>query len=252
MPRLSDKTRIRAILETERSWSVFALGDLEPQFFTQSTWFGSNANRPAIALLYTGFSIPILLTVGNAEDMRPILIEMTAELLRLPKVYTVMKPDAFALLESRYSVVEKRTMCRMIFDPSTHENASTREPSRLGRSDADALRQLFRDGESSGEAPEWFIPEMLDQGTYFGFFEDGNLIAAGGTHVLSIAESIAGIGNIYTRLDRRRRGLAAAVTSTIIRRLLEMGIRTIALNVRSENNVAVRLYERIGFRRYCS
>jgi GNAT superfamily N-acetyltransferase len=252
MPQLFEKTQIRAILETERPWSAFALGDLEPQFFVNSTWFGTSTNRPSLALLYAGFAIPILLMVGGPDDLRPVLVEMKAALDRFQKIYAVVKPDAYALLEECYSVLEKREMYRMVFDESRSANASAGGPlRRLERADADAMCQLFRDGETSGEAPEWFTPEMLIQGTYFGVFENGALIAAGGTHVLSVAESIAGLGNIYTRRDRRRRGLAAAITNGIINHLWDMRIRTIVLNVRRSNDIAVRLYERLGFRLYC-
>jgi predicted GNAT family acetyltransferase len=252
MPQLSDKAQIRAILETERPWAVYALGDLDPGFFENSSWFGLVTGRPAVALLYTAFPIPLLIFVGGAQEFRPILDEMTSDLCRFQEIYAVVKPDALALLQERYRVQQKREMYRMILDPARYVERPINRAARLGRGDIDALRRLFLDGEASGEAPEWFTPEMLDQRTYFGIFEQGELIAAGGTHVLSANDGVAGLGNIYTRRDRRGRGLGAEITRAIVNRLLTIRIRMIALNVRSNNDVAVRLYERLGFRQYCS
>ena len=72
-----------------------------------------------------------------------------------------------------------------------------------------------------------------------------------GTHVVATTENVAAIGNIYTRRNRRGQGLGTCVTSAVTSRLLEMNLRTVVLNVRQCNDVAVRLYERLGFERYC-
>ncbi|MBC8166625.1 MAG: GNAT family N-acetyltransferase, partial [Bryobacteraceae bacterium] len=69
-----------------------------------------------------------------------------------------------------------------------------------------------------------------------------------GVHVVSQNESVAGVGNIFTRSDFRGRGLAQSVTSAVVRTLVEAGIRTIGLNVEYTNAAAIRAYEAIGFR----
>ena len=40
MPQLTAPATIRAILETDRGWSAYALADLEPGFFEHSHWVG--------------------------------------------------------------------------------------------------------------------------------------------------------------------------------------------------------------------
>ena len=68
---------------------------------------------------------------------------------------------------------------------------------------------------------------------------------------MSAAQSVAAVGNIYTRRDRRCRGLAAQATAAVLEELLRRGIETIVLNVSRTNTGAERVYERLGFRRYC-
>jgi hypothetical protein len=53
MPQLTDRTRIRTILEADRPWAVYALADLEPGFSEHSKWFGSAGDMAALALIYT-------------------------------------------------------------------------------------------------------------------------------------------------------------------------------------------------------
>jgi hypothetical protein len=49
---------------------------------------------------------------------------------------------------------------------------------------------------------------MVKQGVYYGVYEQGDLIAAAGTHLLAAQTGVAAVGNVYTRSDRRGRGLA--------------------------------------------
>jgi len=121
----------------------------------------------------------------------------------------------------------------------------------LGPADLEAVRRLYADGEASGEAPDWFLPEMLAQGVYYGVREAGEVVAIAGAHVVTPREGVGCLGNIYTRRDRRGRGLSTRVTSAVTAQLLGMKLQTIALNVREDNGPAIRVYERLGFQRYC-
>jgi predicted GNAT family acetyltransferase len=93
---------------------------------------------------------------------------------------------------------------------------------------------------------------MLQDGVFFGTREAGELVAAAGTHLVACSEGVAAVGNVYTRRDRRGRGLAARTTSAVVGELLRMNVATIALNVSRNNDVAIRVYERLGFLRYCA
>src|SRR4030095_4627299 len=93
---------------------------------------------------------------------------------------------------------------------------------------------------------------MLDEGVFYGLWENSQLVAVAGTHLVVPGEDVAAVGNVYTRRDRRGLGLAAAVNSAVGGELLRMRIRTIVLNVNQSNTSAIHVYERLGFRRHCS
>jgi len=75
------------------------------------------------------------------------------------------------------------------------------------------------------------------------------LIAAAGTHLFAPEEGAAAIGNVYTRRDRRGRGLSRIVTSAVLHRLRHL--KTVGLNVRNDNAAAIRVYESLGFVKHC-
>jgi predicted GNAT family acetyltransferase len=140
----------------------------------------------------------------------------------------------------------------MILEPSAYRPMSDAGVSRLGGEDFPALQRLYADGEPTGEVPGFFHASMLEQGVYFGIREGAEIVAAAGTYLVVPDEGVGAIGNVFTRTDRRGRGLATRVTSAVAGELLGMKLRTIALNVSQANAAACRVYERVGFMRYCA
>lgn len=246
MPRLSEPAAIRALLETDRPWSVYPLGDLAPGLFEHSEWFRAAGDRAALVLVFRGFQTPVLFALGEAEAVRPLL----EEALHDPAIYLHVRPEIVPLVRERYSAPKVDPMWRMVLE-RPGDLPAPGDDARLGPADLAALQRLYADGEPVGEAPGFFAPSMLAQGVYCGIWEDDALVAAAGTHVLAPDEGVAAIGNVYTRRDRRGRGLAAHVTGAVAGELLRRGIGTVALNVDQRNEAAFRVYERLGFRRYC-
>ena len=63
---------------------------------------------------------------------------------------------------------------------------------------------------------------------------------------------MAAIGHVYTRRDQRGHGYAGLVTAAVAADLAAKGCQVIALNVEQHNTAAVRVYEKLGFRRHCA
>ncbi|MGA2329644.1 MAG: GNAT family N-acetyltransferase [Bryobacteraceae bacterium] len=248
MPALRDPAAIRSILSTDPAWSVYALGDLAPGFFEHCVWFQPPDGAPALALLFSGFSTPVLFTLGEAAAVASMLDEIEGQ----PALYLHVRPEIVPVLATRYRIVELKEMLRMVLDQPAYRPVPIEGAVRLGPADLGELARLYDDGKETGEAPDFFFLSMLQDGVFFGIREAGGLVAAAGTHLAVPSEGVAAVGNVYTRRDRRGRGLAARTTSAVVNELLRMNLRTIALNVGRNNEAAIRVYERLGFLRYCT
>ena len=235
---MPDAALIRSLLRRDPYWSVYALGDLDPRRQHHCQW---HVRGSSVALLYREFDTPILFAAGE-----------TAVVEDLPDVDSCLLhvPDAFlSSIERRFDVESATPVFRMALDPATavaRAGDTVAEP--LGPRHAGELRELYADGEATGEAPDFFMPHQLDDDTFFGVRENGTLVAAGGTHLYSAAESVGAVGNLYTRSTHRGRGHATVVLHAIVDELRRRGIETIGLNVRTANTTAIRVYERYGFR----
>lgn len=244
MPQLFDRRLIQAQLEADRAWSAYALADLDSAYFPFTSWFCAE-DHSAIALVYRAFARTIVLYVGRPRGVSKILDETDHSLDGLVEFYGVVKPEILPLLAGRYEIGEERPMLRMMLDAPRFQPVRG-EAARLNPGHLGSVRSLYED-----EPPDFFSADMLGKGIYYGIYEGNDLVAIAGTHIVAPDFGIGALGNIHTRRDRRGLGYATRVTSAVTRDLLALGIPTIVLNVRKENDTAVHVYERLGFQTYC-
>jgi ribosomal protein S18 acetylase RimI-like enzyme len=240
-------------LAADRAWSIYALGDLAPAFGAACEWHvcatapKEASGLEAVLLLYRAFETPVLFTLGPPAAVERLLDEIAGE----RALYLSIRPEILPLIQARYQVSHLAAMWRMTLAPADFCPVP-QDARRLSLADLPALEALFADGAPHGEAPDFFNAEMLAHGVFYGQFEGPALVAAAGTHLVAPGEGVAAIGNVYTRRDRRGRGLAAQVTSAVAAQLLRHAAPLlVALNVNQANQAALRVYERLGFRRYC-
>jgi RimJ/RimL family protein N-acetyltransferase len=248
MPRLTDLSTVRALLDRDREWSAYALGDLSPELVDNCDWHAPADVRanPSLVLLYRGFTPPIAFAIGAGPQVRPLLGE-----LRAPTISLHMQPEAVDAMAGIYTPTETLAMHRMTLRPAAFTPAPHADARPIAADDLGAVLALYDDGHRRGEGPTFFHPAMLGQHTFHGIWEDGALVAIAGTHLYSREIGVCAIGNVYTRSDRRGRGLAASVTSAVAAHALAEGVSTIVLNVSHTNTAARRVYERLGFMVYC-
>jgi len=235
MPRLTDKNGIRAILHRDPAWCVYALGDLSPHMFGKTHWF-----TPDLTLVLHDYGTSILFAMG-AGSIREALEHV------IWPVHLQVQQDALDEVARHVTVTDVKHMLRMAW-----AGRSTRvsdRVTRLAANDLPAIERLYADGEAAGESPDFFYASMVTDGVFFGVYNNGDLIAAAGTHLVSREEGAAAIGNVYVRRDRRGRGLGRSVTAAVLHELA--GIETVGLNVRADNDAALYLYESLGFTRHC-
>lgn len=243
MPRLTDIADIRARLEVDRPWAAFSLADLDPPQSSHAHWFGPLVGM-SVVLVYQAYDPPIVVCHGNVGECDITLAEPEVR-ARTLHAYLNMTPEQAVVLSHHFGRFDGRQMVRMLL----HDRPSSMPPppvDRLGPSDLDALQALYAD-----DPPAFFLPRQLENGVYYGVHEGVDLVAVAGTHVVSSTGRVAAIGNVHTRRDRRGGGLAMAVTGAVVRELRQRHTETIVLNIVGTNDVARRVYERLGFRAYC-
>lgn len=235
MPALTDKHAIRALLDRDRRWCVYALGDLTPRIFAKCQWF-----TPDLTLVLRDYGTSILFAHGTGS------IRQALEHVTWP-VHLQVQPAALAEVARYATVTNVKQMIRMAWTGGS--TGTSDRVTRLDATDVAPLERLYADGEPTGESPDFFYGSMVTDGVFFGVYEGDDLLAAAGTHLVSRDEGAAAIGNVYVRRDRRGRGLGRAVTAAVLHELA--GIATIGLNVRADNAAAIRVYESLGFARHC-
>ena len=233
--RLTDKNEIRTLLLRDPRWCVYALGDLTPRMFVKCSWF-----TPDLTMVLHDYGTSILFAHGTGS------IREALDHVSWP-VHLQVQLDGLEEVARHAEVTDVKNMWRMSWNGGSTEIADNAR--RLGPTDVAALKRLYADGESTGESPDFFYDSMVADGVFFGVYEGPDLIAAAGTHLFAPDEHAAAIGNVYTRRDRRGRGLGRIVTAAVLHRLRYL--KTVGLNVREDNAPAIRVYESLGFVKHC-
>jgi GNAT superfamily N-acetyltransferase len=246
-PALSDLAVVRGILQADPIWSVYALGDLAPDFSGKCSWYWTPGEEPALVLIYRGFSPPIFFATGKPDALEPLLNEIAAE----PVLSLHVRPEVLRMVAAHYRIREEKSVWRMAIRAENFRPTAVENCIRLGPADLSSIQSLYADGRVAGEAPEYFSASSLEDGVFFGIRERQELVAVAGTHLVSQREGVAAAGNVYTRRDLRGNGLAAQTASAVVKELLQRGIGTIALNVLQRNLSAIHVYEKLGFEKYC-
>jgi ribosomal protein S18 acetylase RimI-like enzyme len=250
---LSDKTRILSFLESDRLYAAYAIGDLEPAMFAQCVWTAAERSGrvQALALHFRGLRPPALFIMGATGGLRAIFDAGRYS----DGVYLTCRPEHLDVTRAFFRWDETVPMWRMALHetrffpknlvsdplPSVH-----RDCIRLTPVYADQLSELYTLGGGAA-----FSPAQMQNGVFYGIMVDGRLVAVAGTHVVSPAYGVAALGNIFTHPDHRGWGYATVTTSAVVAELFGRGISDIVLNVAQDNETAIHVYEKLGFRRHC-
>ncbi len=92
------------------------------------------------------------------------------------------------------------------------------------------------------EAESW-----LSTRVYVGAFVNGVLASMAGA-VARVRDAWI-VADVFTRPEHRGKGFATAVTSELTRLGLDSGVKWLALHVEEGNRIAMRIYEKLGYRR---
>jgi GNAT superfamily N-acetyltransferase len=238
-------SEIRAVLNADPAWCLYALGDLDRREHRFCDWQTKSSSPPAIVLIYHGFPVPVLFAFGAPRDVEELLQAKPPP----AEVYLHVRPEITLMLRAYYRCPDIHQMVRMVFRGSIGE--PSRQVSRLGKSEIPALLELYEVRRTGSEDAIFFDPRMVSFGCYYGIWDEKRLVAVAGTHLLNETEGVAAIGNIFCHPNYRGQGLGRAVATAVLTDLAGRGIQTIGLNVATTNQTARRLYQSLGFVDYC-
>ncbi len=234
------REELRGLLERDRIWSAYALADLDLKEDENSSWL---FNEGAVVLTYHGLTPAVLFTSGEIEQLQLLLTDISPG-----RFIYLLKTEHKDLLAGQLHVESEETMYRMILKSEAFPGIPEDDVSVLASDDRPAIEALFDDHH---DRPDAYHPRQLHDRPFWGVWEGDELVSVAGVHIISEWASVAAVGNIFTRPDRRGQGLGTRVTAALVQDLLDSGFKTIVLNVSTENEAAIRCYRKIGFVPYC-
>jgi len=231
-------------LRRDAELHIYSLGDLDDFFWPATTWYGweEGGQLQEVVLVYAGRVRPTV--VGISPDPERV----TAFLRELPpllphRFHAHLSEGVEAALHETHTLGPREPHYRMALrDVARVRGVDGSEVIGLGERDRDDLLGLYEKSYPGN----WFDVAMLHTGQYFGLRVQGELVSVAGVHVYSPTYRVAALGNVTTHPDHRNRGYARRVTARLCRSLLAT-VDHIGLNVRTDNKIALRCYERLGF-----
>lgn len=241
MIEVDDPSALIDLFEADRETHLYALGDLEEPYWSNSTWF--RRGQAAVGIISTGDEW----ATGYAMSR----VAPAATLALFNEIQAGLGPHSWVTgALGLHGAVGPVRVCRTI---GPHWRMILRQAqliehdfdvTDLGPSDVEEMRKLH----SAEPGRAFWLVGMLASNPFVGVWEDGRLIASAGCHVASERHGVAAIGGVYAAPKHRGRGLGGVVTAELVRRL-NGRFQTIGLNVEVANQPALRIYDALGFER---
>ena len=168
----------------------------------------------ALLLLHHGFDPPILFALGEPDrvDRAARRDRSAGPVAAGPARDRVADVGAVDTLPADWV----RPMWRMTLTPDHFRPVDPVDVDAARRRRFGRGGQSLRRWRGDGETPHFFFPVDADAGDLSRHLGRVELVAAAGTHMVVPMCGVCAVGNVYVRRDRRRRGLAARVTSAVV------------------------------------
>lgn len=241
---LHDKKIIEQFLRNNTNLHIYSIGDLDDFFWPYTTWYALTIDQvpKAIALLYTGLTLPTLLALSEQSTFMSDLLKSIIPILPC-KFYTHFSPGLESVFHDSYELKSHGEHYKMALrDLSASKSVDCTSVIRLCKSDLHDIVQLYKESYPNN----WFDERMLETNQYFGIRKDRRLVSIAGIHVYSEGYRVAALGNITTHPSWRNKGYGRLVTARLCQSLSET-IDCIGLNVKADNSKAISCYKKLGF-----
>src|SRR5690625_3423130 len=240
---LHDKTVIYDFLKQERELQIYCIGDLDDFYWPHTIWFALRDKKiiKSLALLYVGMDTPTLLLFHKGSSaFSKHLLEGIRDFL--PQELNVHLSTGLLEVFERRDVLTYYGFSHKMILKKNVAKPDDQHIRRLTIDDVPSLVELL----AISYPQNWFDSRMIQTGKYFGYFNDGQLIGVAGIHVYSEEYKVAALGNITVHPGYRRQGMASKLTLALCYDL-QKSTDVIGLNVRAENESAIKCYSNIGF-----
>ena len=240
----SNRRRVVELLSSDVIRHAFAIYDLQykPEYTTMYLALDEGKMEGYI-LIYTGLGFPSVV-LECRKGLADKLLDYAPRgrfILHAPIDSIPVVRDRFP--EANYYLEEWMVVRRG--EERTFKSELVRRLST--RDDADQLAHLVQLRRSVVVRDvERYMEQITDRPTY-GVFLDGRLISY--ASVLIQLPQVWVIGGVYTHPDYRNRGYGTLVTSAVTEEALK-NAGCAALFVRTDNYPAIRVYSKIGYKRF--
>jgi len=242
--RLSDPAVLRDLLSGDRAYGAYALAQLDPGRFAQSEWYEASAGDGRRGIVVHSSS-----GLGRAlfADGDTAAVDAVLSLHPGPRfTFGSLRPEHRTAFERHFILGHPQKMVRMTVTGETFLPAEG-PAERLSARDIPEINRLY----SMEGGPTYYRPSHLEEGAYYGVYQNGRLASIAGTHVVSPAEGVAVVGNVFTHPRYRGKGFAAATTGAVTAELLEH-CPLVVLTVEETNDPALSVYRRLGYAPHCT
>jgi len=222
---------------------VFAFYDVQYDPDHTTTYAAFQKNRlMGYILIYAGADVPSVI-LESEEDAAETLIA------HAPENHFIMhtSPSLLPVIKRRFPTARDYIENWMIVRKPEANFHSSRLVRRLQtKEDATMLAKLLRERKDRPERMMKKYVEWVTTLPIYGVFKKGILVSYAGSFIQ--LPQVWMIGGVYTDPEHRNKGYALLGTSAITEEALRHA-EAAALFVRSDNYPAVRVYEKIGYRK---
>jgi ribosomal protein S18 acetylase RimI-like enzyme len=240
---LHDKPVILDYLQKEPGLQVYSIGDLDDFFWPRTTWYALKDNDAiqSLALLYAGQDIPTLLCFYKGDvKFSYRLLERIKSLLPVT-FYAHLSPGLLDVFGRHNIIKYYGSNYKMVLTKAAHAE-DDKNIKRLSVQDLPVMKDFL----VVAYPQNWFDSQMLETNKYYGYFIDNKLVGVAGVHVYSKEYKVAAIGNVATHPDYRGQQIGCTLTAALCFDL-QKSVSSIGLNVKTDNEHAIKCYKKIGF-----